>query len=1455
MFRTLRQFLLVGAFSLMASMVWANATISVGDGSGEPGDTVTININISSSPQNVTGVNFTLTYDTNALNFQSAAAGAVATSAGKMLSANEPSDGTVKIVIFGLNTNAIADGVIATVTFSVNDDATNGDKAITISGISCTDADADSVSATGSNGTITISGASSNHAPVISSGPTPADSSIDSEGSTTVSVTATDADNDPLTYTWTATTGTITGSGASVTYTAPEVSSDTTATITVTVSDGNGGTDSDTCQITIEAPAANHAPVISSGPTPADSSIDSEGSTTVSVTATDADNDPLTYTWTATTGTITGSGASVTYTAPEVSSDTTATITVTVSDGNGGTDSDTCQITIEAPEQASSAVLSVGNVSANAGSEVQIPVSIDSTPDGVVTGVNFRLVYNSSVMSYESVAIGSAAQAASKSVSAQDHNGYVSAVVFGLNTTGIQDGQVAIFTFSIDSDADTQNVTISLSQVACTDADASSVSATTSSGTLSITAVEQENHAPVISSGPTPADSSIDETETTTVSVTATDADSDTLTYTWTATNGTISGTGASVTFTPANIEEDTTATITVVVSDGNGGSDTGSCTISITAVDQTPPARITDLAVDSRGPTSITLSWTAPGDDGNMGQADSYTVKYSTSPITLATWASATTVSQNITPKEAGGDETITITGLQKNRRYFFAVRAEDEEGNISGLSNIVAAFTLRSARPTVSAAANPSSGEAELTVSFTVTASDDGSIVGYAWDFDGQGSIDWASHTTGNCSYTYTEPGTYYPTVIVRDNDGLRSSYMLTLTVSKPSSEDVPTIELSSNTTTGTAPLGVVFSLDIEDDYEDDAISIEWDFDGDRIVDATTDGTARQMKYIYLTPGVYRPQVKVFFDEVSVSAGIEGNTITVSTPSGSLPGFSLSEPVISYETSAGLATATFSISTETPSSFRVFKWDFDSDGVIDYVTRNASASVTHTYYNPDEYTVSVVGVTRNGYAIKRTTSVNIYQETTETYPTADFNMSANGSAVTQVEGVPATVLFQDNSTSSSNILSYQWDFNGDGIVDELFIRGTDAYTDFVTNGISHTFDAPGNYLVAMDIFNADGEHDSIAKQLLIKPSTSSVLVPFIIAPKTGLTFSGDVFTILFAVPKMAALANATNASLEYKLSSAEDYAEAEGLTVSLANHYVQWDVSEIKDGTYDVRVVLTINGTDYTSNAIEITLQKNADSPDIQESRTNNRLYKKELIRKRQLNKVRLQDRTEVEIPSGLISNDEDYLELRQLTGDDVSRPLDIRSASRRIRPIGVYRRIKLSSADHAEFTKQIKIVIPYPDDNGDGYVDGTTVPETNLVPCYYDDTAGEWKDINSFFINMTDNLVVLYTNHLTDFGLGEGEAVSETGGGTGTSSSGGGCFIVTASCGSDSHEVAVLRQYRDKVLLKNPIGRGLVRFYYKVSPPIADFIEKREGLRKLVRASLQPIVSFAEGVVSEK
>jgi len=143
-------------------------------------------------------------------------------------------------------------------------------------------------------------------------------------------------------------------------------------------------------------------------------------------------------------------------------------------------------------------------------------------------------------------------------------------------------------------------------------------------------------------------------------------------------------------------------------------------------------------LQAEQASPNSIDLTWTAPGDDGDVGTAAQYELRYSTSVITEANWSAATLVSGLPAPQVAGSAESFTVTGLQSSTTYYFAIKAADEMPNWSALSNVASASTtVETTAP--SAIANLGAGnETETSIELVWTAPGDDGMLGTAAQYD---------------------------------------------------------------------------------------------------------------------------------------------------------------------------------------------------------------------------------------------------------------------------------------------------------------------------------------------------------------------------------------------------------------------------------------------------------------------------------------------------------------------------------------------------------------------------------------------------------------------------------------------------------------------------------------------------------------------------------------------
>jgi hypothetical protein len=111
-------------------------------------------------------------------------------------------------------------------------------------------------------------------------------------------------------------------------------------------------------------------------------------------------------------------------------------------------------------------------------------------------------------------------------------------------------------------------------------------------------------------------------------------------------------------------------------------------------APDLIRPAPIA-MTVTGSTDSTVALQWTAVGDDSLTGTATSYDLRYATSPITAANFATATAVSGEPTPTAPGSSQSYTVRALGRQVTYYFAIKATDDVGNVSALSNVPSVTT----------------------------------------------------------------------------------------------------------------------------------------------------------------------------------------------------------------------------------------------------------------------------------------------------------------------------------------------------------------------------------------------------------------------------------------------------------------------------------------------------------------------------------------------------------------------------------------------------------------------------------------------------------------------------------------------------------------------------------------------------------------------------------------
>ncbi|MCC7431762.1 SBBP repeat-containing protein [bacterium] len=102
---------------------------------------------------------------------------------------------------------------------------------------------------------------------------------------------------------------------------------------------------------------------------------------------------------------------------------------------------------------------------------------------------------------------------------------------------------------------------------------------------------------------------------------------------------------------------------------------------------DSVAPSVVQNFRIEENNGTNLKLKWEAGGDEGNIGTASFYEIRYSQNLIDASNFSGATLLSSIPTPSASGLTDSLSVSGLTSGILYYFGIRSYDNGMNSSPL------------------------------------------------------------------------------------------------------------------------------------------------------------------------------------------------------------------------------------------------------------------------------------------------------------------------------------------------------------------------------------------------------------------------------------------------------------------------------------------------------------------------------------------------------------------------------------------------------------------------------------------------------------------------------------------------------------------------------------------------------------------------------------------------
>ena len=355
---------------------------------------------------------------------------------------------------------------------------------------------------------------------------------------------------------------------------------------------------------------------------------------------------------------------------------------------------------------------------------------------------------------------------------------------------------------------------------------------------------------------------------------------------------------------------------------------------------------------------------------------------------------------------------------------------------------------------------------------ISFTDESEDtneDGKIVKWEWEFG-----DEAVSSLRDPEFLFTERGTYTVRLTVTDDRGSKSiAYEQEIVVGNE--PPIAGFELRDPDTSAVIVqphLDVLTTLDasMSHDLDGDIDLYKWDFDGDGIIDLETESS--DTEFAFDEHGDREVTLIVVDDE-----GMEETYSRIIDILPRVVAMFEYEPIL--PTTAEMISFTdLSEDMNEEGEIISWAWEFGEDAVSSLQNPEYRFSERGTY----EVTLTVID-DRGSESIAYEQEITVGNAT----PIAGFTLRDPGTMAVYAQPHIGVTTMLDASMSydlDGNIESYQWDFDGDGIID-LETAFSDA---------EHAFEEPGEIEVSLTVVDDEGKAETYAKTVNILTSVLAV-------------------------------------------------------------------------------------------------------------------------------------------------------------------------------------------------------------------------------------------------------------------------------------------------------------------------------------------------------------------------